>query len=191
MAEPLTPAIIVLALGAGALGFPDALRLLLLRDVAEARSPVLDIAVCAVAMAALTAYALGAVLLARFVRKAGPGAEERGAPRARRTDPFARLTLAVSLGAAGLVCACLVAESGARGLALLCRRIVHDVAGESEPSHVVVSVLVAIAAVLVPCIATRRLLLRGFRGEDSAHGAAAASSPTARVSVTAQLAAGY
>ncbi|WVZ82115.1 hypothetical protein U9M48_029416 [Paspalum notatum var. saurae] len=182
-------AIIVLALGAGALGFPDALRLLLLllRDVAGARNPPLDIAVCAVAMAALTAYALGAVLLARFVRKAGPGAGGHApAPRARRTDPFARLTLAVSLGAAGLVFACLLlAAPGARGLGMLCRRIVHDVAGESEPSHVVVSVLVAIAAVLVPCcITTRRLLLRGFRGEDGAHGAAPASSPAARLSAT-------
>ncbi|WVZ82111.1 hypothetical protein U9M48_029413 [Paspalum notatum var. saurae] len=140
MAEPLTPTIIALALGAGALGFPDALRLLR-RDVAGRRSPPLDIAVCAFAMLVLTAYALGALLLARFVRKAGPGAGAGGhppAPRARRTDPFARLTLAVSLGAAALVFACLVAEPGARGFAFLCRRIVHDVAGESEPSHVVV-----------------------------------------------------
>ncbi|KAJ1258465.1 hypothetical protein BS78_10G077300 [Paspalum vaginatum] len=163
MAASLTPSIIVLALGAGALGFPGALRLLLLRDVAGRRSPLLDIALCAVAMAALTAYALGAVLLARFVRKAGPGAGAGAGGRARPTDPFALLTLAVSLGAAAaLVLAC-----------LLCRRIVADVVGESQ-SAVVVSVLVAVAgAVLLPCTARRRPLLR----------AAPASSPTARLSI--------
>ncbi|KAJ1253933.1 hypothetical protein BS78_K150800 [Paspalum vaginatum] len=177
MAASLTPSIIVLALGAGALGFPGALRLLLLRDVAGRRSPLLDIALCAVAMAALTAYALGAVLLARFVRKAGPGAGAGAGGRARPTDPFALLTLAVSLGAAAaaaLVLACLlVAEPGARGLSLLCRRIVADVVGESQGA-VVVSVLVAVAgAVLLPCTARQRPLLR----------AAPASSPTARLSI--------
>jgi len=65
------PGIVVLALGAGALGGPDGLRLLL---AVAGRNPVADIAICLFALTAATAQILGAVLLARFVRKAPAGA---------------------------------------------------------------------------------------------------------------------
>ena len=99
----LAPRTIVLALGAGALGGPDALRLLL---QAAGRSPFHDILTCVLAMAALTAHVLGTTLLVRFVRKARAGG---GAPA---TDLFACVTATVSVGAALLVTACLLADSG-------------------------------------------------------------------------------
>ncbi|XP_066368956.1 uncharacterized protein [Miscanthus floridulus] len=157
MAASLVPRIIVLALGAGALGFPDALRLLL--DIAGRRSPLTDIAICVFAMAVVTAQALGAMLLARFVRRA---------PRAPppRTDHFAQVTLVVSLGVAFLVSACLLVASGAgaRGLGLLCL-VVADVARKMK-SLVIIAALATGAAVL-PCA---RPLLRVFREEGHSQG---------------------
>ncbi|KAG2610169.1 uncharacterized protein LOC120702930 [Panicum virgatum] len=100
------PRTTVLALGAGALGGPDALRLLL---ETAGRSPLHDILTCVLAMAALTAHVLGTTLLVRFVRKARAGG---GAPA---TDLFARVTATVSVGAALLVTACLLAGSGGLG----------------------------------------------------------------------------
>ncbi|XP_066374205.1 uncharacterized protein [Miscanthus floridulus] len=159
MAASLVPRIIVLALGAGALGFPDALRLLL--DIAGRRSPLTDIAICVFAMAVVTAQALGAMLLARFVRRA---------PRAPppRTDHFAQVTLVVSLGVAFLVSACLLVASGAgaRGLGLLCL-VVADVARKMK-SLVIIAALATGAAVL-PCA---RPLLRVFREEGHSQGTA-------------------
>ncbi|XP_066372783.1 uncharacterized protein [Miscanthus floridulus] len=159
MAASLVPRIIVLALGAGALGFPDALRLLL--DIAGRRSPLTDIAICVFAMAVVTAQALGAMLLARFVRRA---------PRAPppRTDHFAQVTLVVSLGVAYLVSACLLVASGAgaRGLGLLCL-VVADVARKMK-SLVIIAALATGAAVL-PCA---RPLLRVFREEGHSQGTA-------------------
>ena len=159
MAASLVPRIIVLALGAGALGFPDALRLLL--DIAGRRSPLTDIAICIFAMAVVTAQALGAMLLARFVRRA---------PRAPppRTDHFAQVTLVVSLGVAFLVSACLLVASGAgaRGLGLLCL-VVADVARKMK-SLVIIAALATGAAVL-PCA---RPLLRVFREEGHSQGTA-------------------
>lgn len=58
--------ILVLALGT-ALGGADALCLLL---AVAGRNPVADIGICLVVLAVATAQVLGAVLLARFVRKA-------------------------------------------------------------------------------------------------------------------------
>ena len=159
MAASLVPRIIVLALGAGALGFPDALRLLL--DIAGRRSPLTDIAICVFAMAVVTAQALGAMLLARFVRRA---------PRAPppRTDQFAQVTLVVSLVVAFLVSACLLVASGAsaRGLGLLCL-VVADVARKMK-SLVIIAALATGAAVL-PCA---RPLLRVFREEGHSQGTA-------------------
>ena len=167
MAASLVPRIIVLALGAGALGFPDALRLLL--DIAGRRSPLTDIAICVFAMAVVTAQALGAMLLARFVRKApraGGDAHAAGAPP--RTDRFAQVTLVVSLGVAFLVSACLLVASGAgaRGLGLLCL-VVADVARKMK-SLVIIAALATGAAVL-PCA---RPLLRVFREEGHSQGTA-------------------
>jgi len=171
MAASLVPRIIVLALGAGALGFPDALRLLL--DIAGRRSPLTDIAICVFAMAVVTAQALGAMLLARFVRKApraGGDAHAAGAPPSPppRTDRFAQVTLVVSLGVAFLVSACLLVASGAgaRGLGLLCL-VVADVARKMK-SLVIIAVLATGAAVL-PCA---RPLLRVFREEGHSQGTA-------------------
>lgn len=132
MAACRTPVIIVLALGAGAPGFPVALRLL--ADLAG-RNPLLDIATCVVAMAVATAHVLGTILLARFVREAGAGGG------ARITDRLARLTLAVSVGAASLVFACLLAAPGGPGLLVLYRAV--GTAG-------VVPVLVVAAATVLP-----------------------------------------
>ncbi|RLN11262.1 hypothetical protein C2845_PM09G05880 [Panicum miliaceum] len=103
----LAPRTIVLALGAGALGGPDALRLLL---ETAGRSPLHDILICVLAMAAVTAHVLGTTLLARFVRK-----PRAGGGGARATDLFACVTATVSVGAALLVTACLLAESGGLG----------------------------------------------------------------------------
>jgi hypothetical protein len=136
------PGVIVLALGAGALGFPDALRQLLDAVAGRPRSPLLDIAACVLAMAVATAYALGTMLLARFVRKApgGLGAAAGVGGDAPRADLFALLTLVVSLGAALLVSACLfLTAPGAGGLLY---RTVDVLAGKSG----VVSALVAVAA---------------------------------------------
>ena len=114
------PGIVVLALGAGALGGPDALRLLLAH---AGRNPAADIGICLVVLTVATAQLLGAVLLARFVRKvpagAGAGAGRRGAPGAG-ADHLARFTLLLSLSAASLVAACLVvAPSGLGSVRLL------------------------------------------------------------------------
>jgi hypothetical protein len=155
------PRIIVLALGAGALGFPDVVRLVAGRP----RSPLLDIAACALAMVVVTAYALGTMLLARFVHSGGRGGGGDGDRDAPPADAFARLTFVVSLAAALLVSACLLflAAPGAGGLPC---HTVDAIAGESD---VVVSALVAVGAVgaVVP-FARRLLRLRTAR----------ASSPT-------------
>ncbi|XP_002438021.1 uncharacterized protein LOC8070744 [Sorghum bicolor] len=100
----LVPQAIVLALGAGALGGADALRLLL--QFAGRISPAVDLAICIVVISLLTAPLLGTMLLARFVRKAGPGGG--GATATPATDLFARMTATVSVGAALLVTACLL-----------------------------------------------------------------------------------
>jgi len=106
----LAPRTIVLALGAGALGGPDALRLLL---EAAGRSPFHDILTCVLAMAAVTAHVLGTTLLARFVRKARAGGAG-GAAGAPGTYLLACVTATVSVGAALLV----TSTAAAAGLGL-------------------------------------------------------------------------
>ncbi|KAJ1258464.1 hypothetical protein BS78_10G077200 [Paspalum vaginatum] len=105
---------IVLAFGAAALGAPDALRLLL---GLAGRGPATDITVCVVLISAITAHALGTVLVARFVRKAPhAGGGARAVPAPAR-DLFAQVTQVVSVGAAFLVTAChLVASGGVQDL---------------------------------------------------------------------------
>ncbi|XP_066379127.1 uncharacterized protein [Miscanthus floridulus] len=104
----LVPQAIVLALGAGALGGSDALRLLL--QLAGRISPAADLAICVAIISLLTAPLLGTMLLARFVRKARAGAGGGAAPAA--TDLFAQVTATVSVGAAFLVTACLLVVPG-------------------------------------------------------------------------------
>ncbi|AQK70048.1 uncharacterized protein LOC100275108 [Zea mays] len=138
------PGVIVLALGVGALGFPDAMRLVAGRP----RNPLLDIAACAVAMVVATAYALGTMLLARFVRSGGGDAPP--------ADAFARLTFVVSLAAALLVSACLLfLPAPAPGAGGLPCHTVDAIAGESD---VVVSALVAVGAVAAVVPFARRML---------------------------------
>jgi hypothetical protein len=122
-------------------------------------------AICFFAMAVVTAQALGAMLLARFVRKAalaGGDAHAAGAPP--RTDRFAQVTLVVSLGVVFLVFACLVVAPGAGGLGLL--HLVADVARKRP----VIAVL--------PCA---RPLLRVYREENH-------SQATGRFASKAQVA---
>jgi hypothetical protein len=113
MAAPL-PTIIILALGAAALGGPDALRVLL---EFTGQNPCLDIAICIFLMFMVTAYLLGAVLLVRFVRDARPGdaagagggAHQGHGAAATATDCLAQVSLLVSVCAGFLVAACLIA----------------------------------------------------------------------------------
>ncbi|KAG2604884.1 uncharacterized protein LOC120671414 [Panicum virgatum] len=141
------PGIVVLALGAGALGGPDGLRLLL---AVAGRNPVADIAICLFALTVATAQIRGAVLLARFVRKAPAGA---GA------DPLALTTLLLSLAAASLVAACLVVAPGGLGSV----RLLADSAAKNYP----IGALVVIAATAAA------YLLRVFRERWNARGRAA------------------
>uniref|UniRef100_A0A0D9WN02 Uncharacterized protein n=1 Tax=Leersia perrieri TaxID=77586 RepID=A0A0D9WN02_9ORYZ len=97
--------IIVVAMGAGALGGPDALRLILSN---AGRSPLADISIAVFVTAALTAPALGTMLLARFFRKAGGGPGHAMGAAAEVADPFATMTLIVSLAVAFLVSASLI-----------------------------------------------------------------------------------
>ncbi|KAG0513323.1 hypothetical protein BDA96_10G091800 [Sorghum bicolor] len=168
MASSLVPGIIVVALGAGVLGFPDALRVLLLDDVAgRRRSPLTDIAICVLAMAVVTAQALGAMLLARFVRKAaragGGDAHAPGAPPPPPpcTDCFAQMTLVMSLGVAFLVSACLLVDAGGLGLLNL---VVAGIARKMK------SPVIAVLATGAAALSCARPLLRVFREEDQSHG---------------------
>ncbi|EAZ36163.1 hypothetical protein OsJ_20476 [Oryza sativa Japonica Group] len=97
----VVPMIIVLAMGGGALGGPEALRLLL---TFAGRSPLVDIGIVVFVIAALAAPALGTMLLACFYRTPrGP----RGAAAAA-ADLLAKMTLAVSMAVALLVSASLL-----------------------------------------------------------------------------------
>lgn len=97
----VVPMIIVLAMGGGALGGPEALRLLL---TFAGRSPLVDIGIVVFVIAALAAPALGTMLLACFYRTPR-GA--RGAAAAA-ADLLAKMTLAVSMAVALLVSASLL-----------------------------------------------------------------------------------
>ncbi|XP_062228438.1 uncharacterized protein LOC133926486 [Phragmites australis] len=171
--ESLVPRIIALALGAGALGGADALRLLI--DIAG-RSPLLDIAVCIFVIGMVISPVLGTMLLARFVRKArhqaGAG---RGEPGASATDCFAKMTLLVSLAVAFLVTACLLVASG--GLDSL--RLLANFAGKRP----IVAVLIIGAAAVLSCTMP---LLRFIRETDNEGGAAHAERATERFATTSQ-----
>ncbi|GJN00645.1 hypothetical protein PR202_ga17841 [Eleusine coracana subsp. coracana] len=146
------PRIVVLALGAAAVGGPDALRALL---EFAGQSPVVDIAICVFVIGMFTALLLGVVLLARFVRKA-PRAQGGGGDAAPGTDLFAKMTLVVSVGVAFLVSACLVVVSGG-GLMSSVRTAFHS-AGKSSGSFVAAGILLHL------CITP---LLRVSRGAAS------------------------
>lgn len=155
----LVPQAIVLALGAGALGGPDALRLLL--QFAGRISPAVDLAICVVVISLLTAPLLGTILLARFVRKAGPGGGTAPA-----TDLFAHMTAMVSVGAAFLVTACLLLVPGGAV------RLPIDFAVNNP---IAVTVLAICAAFAAP------LRARFFRGAGSAGGPAPAAAPATTI----------
>ena len=150
MPAPL-PTIIILALGAAALGGPDALRVLL---EFTGQSPCLDIAICVFVMFVVTAYLLGAVLLVRFVRDArsgdaagaGGGAQGHGAAAAAATDCLAQVSLLVSACVGFLVAACLIAlpsvTSGGLGTLSFLTYTYFD----GKNSFVAVAVTVAIIA---------------------------------------------
>ena len=117
MPAPL-PTIIILALGAAALGGPDALRVLI---EFTGQSPCLDIAICISVLFMVTLYLLGTVLLVRFVRDArsgdaagaGGGAQGHGAAAAA-TDCLAQVSLLVSACVGFLVAATPRASSRCR-----------------------------------------------------------------------------
>ncbi|KAL6606825.1 hypothetical protein ACP70R_042478 [Stipagrostis hirtigluma subsp. patula] len=168
----LDPSIIVLALGAGALGGPEALRLLL---AFSGQSPVADIATCVFLIGMFTAHLLGAAILARFVRKARAraGGARGGAPAAAATDCFAKMTLAVSVGVTILATACLV--------------VVPFVAsGTLGPAHLLVAVLgvCAAASTKFSCIMP---LFRVFGEAGNPDGAVPAARTAERFADAARL----
>ncbi|CAN6221763.1 unnamed protein product [Urochloa humidicola] len=159
------PGIVVLALGAGALGGPDALRFLI---AFAGRNPVLDIGICLFVFAIFTVLLLGNLQLVRFVRKPPPagGADgaRRVAPRAPATDYFARITLLMSLAAASLVTACLVLVAGDPGSVV--RPLVDIAATYCYPT-----VIAAAGGALALLYATP--LLRRVREQRNVRGGAA------------------
>ncbi|CAN6202182.1 unnamed protein product [Urochloa humidicola] len=163
MAGGAVPAIFVLALGAGALGGPDALRLLI-AVAGRNRNPAFDIGIVVFLISMFAVQLLGTLLLARYVRKAPPAGAAaagggRGAPAA---DPFARITLLMSLAAASLVTACLVIVSGGPGSL----RPLADFAADYFYNPTVI----AAAGVAIPNAAP---LLRVLREQRNARGRAA------------------
>ncbi|WVZ82104.1 hypothetical protein U9M48_029406 [Paspalum notatum var. saurae] len=142
----LVPESIVLALGAAALGAPDALRLLL------GRGPAADLTFCVVLISAFTAHVLGTLLLSLFVRKA---------PRAgggAAMDLFAQVARVVSVGAALLVTACHLLASGAGG------GWVRAVGELGAKNPVVAAIVVIGAACSLPfAMALLRFVRRGAR----------------------------
>ncbi|KAF8783951.1 hypothetical protein HU200_000126 [Digitaria exilis] len=119
------PAIVVLALGAGALGGFDTFQLLF--AYAGRKSPIVDIAICVFVIAVLTAQLLATVLLVRFVRKAPP--PPTGARDEHPTDYVTGTTLLLSLAAALTVTACLVLVPGGAPV-----RVLVDFAPKASPS---------------------------------------------------------
>ncbi|CAL5051648.1 unnamed protein product [Urochloa decumbens] len=163
------PAIIVLALGAGVLGVPEALRLLI--ELAG-RNAAIDIGIIVFLISMFVVQLLGNLQLVRFVRKATPaggaGGARRGAPRAPAADPFARITLLLSLAAASLVAACLVLVSGGPGSV----RPLFDLAADYRYPVVVIAAAggVAILRTMHP--------LRAFREQRNARGRATRAERT-------------
>jgi len=179
MPAPL-PTIITLALGAAALGGPDALRVLL---EFTGQSPCLDIAICVFVMFVVTAYLLGAVLLVSFVRDArsgdaagaGGGAQGHGAAAAA-TDCLAQVSLLVSACVGFLVAACLIAlpsvTSGGLGTLSFLTYTYFD----GKNSFVAVAVAVAVIAAAASATSVRFTRRRAGNAGDDGHG------PTTRAS---------
>ncbi|XP_066372470.1 uncharacterized protein [Miscanthus floridulus] len=186
MAAAPLPTTIILALGAAALGGPDALRVLL---EFTGRSPCLDVAICLFVMFMVTAYLLGAALLVRFVLDARPGdaaggggAQRHGAAAA--TDCLAQVSLLVSVCLGFVVAACLVAlpsvPSG--GLGTLSFLMYFD--GKTSFIAVAVAVTVAvIAAAAATAVRRARPVVRFVRGAGNPDDGA----PGARFSRTRQM----
>uniref|UniRef100_A0A0E0L912 Uncharacterized protein n=1 Tax=Oryza punctata TaxID=4537 RepID=A0A0E0L912_ORYPU len=168
----VVPMIIVLAMGGGALGGPEALRLLL---TFAGHSPLVDIGIVVFIIAALTAPALGTMLLACFYRT--PRAA-RGGPTgaAAAADLLSKMTLAVSLAVALLVSASLLV------LPLF------------QSGNVVVGPLrhllaLAVAAFVVGASAARVRGVMHLRRARNASGAAPDAARTAVTTLTVSLAA--
>ncbi|CAO1947774.1 unnamed protein product [Urochloa humidicola] len=168
------PAIAVLALGAGALGGPHALQLLMIE--LAGRNPAFDIGIIVFLISMFAVQLLGTLLLARYVRKPPPAgvaaSARRRAPRAPVADYFARITLLMSLAAAALVTACHVLVSG--GPVSVVRLLVGFVAEYCYPT-----VIAAAAATGVALYAAH--LLGAFREQRNARGGAA---PAERATTT-------
>jgi len=185
MPAPL-PTIIILALGAAALGGPDALRVLL---EFTGQSPCLDIAICVFVMFVVTAYLLGAVLLVRFVRdarsgdaaSAGGGAQGHGAAAAA-TDCLAQVSLLVSACVGFLVAACLIVlpsvTSGGLGTLSFLTYTYFD----GKNSFVAVTVAVIAAAASATSVRFTRRLLRFVRGRGVGNASEDDHGPAARAS---------
>ncbi|KAL5200512.1 hypothetical protein ABZP36_021715 [Zizania latifolia] len=106
-------------MGAATLGGREALMVLL---TFAGRSPIVDIAIAVFVIAAVSAPALGTMLLVRFLRKAHMAASARGGAMgaAAADDPFAKMTLVVSMAVAFVVSVSLLVrpafQSGDLGL---------------------------------------------------------------------------
>uniref|UniRef100_A0A0D9WN01 Uncharacterized protein n=1 Tax=Leersia perrieri TaxID=77586 RepID=A0A0D9WN01_9ORYZ len=164
--------IVVVAMGAAALGGPDALRLLL---AFAGRSPLVDVLIAVFVIAAVTAPVLGTMLLARFLRKprssgARGGGTRSGSPAGAggggptgaaadmAADPFATMTLLVSLAVTFVVSACLLVlplfQSGDTApLAFAGAALAVLAAGRSIKGTLLASLAAIGVALVVPCIA--------------------------------------
>uniref|UniRef100_A0A0E0A6D6 Uncharacterized protein n=1 Tax=Oryza glumipatula TaxID=40148 RepID=A0A0E0A6D6_9ORYZ len=163
----VVPMIIVLAMGGGALGGPEALRLLL---TFAGRSPLVDIGIVVFVIAALAAPALGTMLLACFYRT--PRAARGGPIGAARADLLAKMTLAVSLVVALLVSASLL------------------VLPVFQSGNVVVGPLRHLLALAVAAFVARvRGVVHLRRARRNASGAAPDAGRTAMTTLTVSLAA--
>jgi hypothetical protein len=169
------PGIVVLALGAGALGGPDALRLLF---ALAGWNPAVDIGICVFVICMFAAMLLGNLLLARYVRKvapppAGGAGAGRGAPGAApAADPLACITLLLCLAAASLITACLVSAAAGPGSV----RLLVDFAAKYCYAIAIAAGAGAGAALLYGMP-----LLRVFREQRNARGRAA---PAERAATT-------
>nr|CAB3467379.1 unnamed protein product [Digitaria exilis]CAB3469897.1 unnamed protein product [Digitaria exilis] len=166
------PAIVVLALGAGALGGFDTFQLLF--AYAGRKSPIVDIAICVFVIAVLTAQLLATVLLVRFVRKAPP--PPTGARDEHPTDYVTGTTLLLSLAAALTVTACLVLVPGGAPV-----RVLVDFAPKCFPFVITASAGALLLPYAMPPLLRRVVANRGpwwdARG-GAAPGAGSATTTT-------------
>ncbi|KAL6861194.1 hypothetical protein ACP4OV_016894 [Aristida adscensionis] len=97
---------IILAVGAAALGGPDALRVLL---AVAGKNPAVDVAICAFAIAAATSTVLGTVLLARFLRRLAAARNAAGDAPPAAAELLPRMVRMVAVAVAVVIAACLLA----------------------------------------------------------------------------------